>query len=254
MIAGPRHFAALAGRLRWDPAAIDLAPDTRAWPSLAPRRRARLTALLAGFLVAESSVAEELAPFTRAAGDATAAAFAAQRADEERHADLFDRIAAEVLDLPGQDPEGRRDAARAVAPRALVDLFDRRLPATAAALAEGRAELAEAVGLYHLLLEGAVLGAGQRALLDDLADGALPGVRTGVALVERDERWHVGFGLRCLLDLRVGPEPAAELLAEGLAAVAAWGDAVPAPVRERAAARHRRRLAALAQAATGSVA
>ena len=38
------------------------------------------------------------------------------------------------------------------------------------------------------------------ALLDDLADGALPGVREGIERVERDERWHVGFGLRCLIE------------------------------------------------------
>src|ERR671934_40998 len=34
MIAAPRHFTALSGRLRWDPAAVDLAADARAWPSL----------------------------------------------------------------------------------------------------------------------------------------------------------------------------------------------------------------------------
>ena len=51
-----------------------------------------------------------------------------------------------------------------------------------------------------MLLEGVVFDAGQQALLDDLADGALPGVREGVERVERDERWHVGFGLRCLVE------------------------------------------------------
>ena len=47
-----------------------------------------------------------------------------------------------------------------------------------------------------MLLEGVVFDVGQYALLDDLADGALPGVREGIERVERDERWHVGFGLR----------------------------------------------------------
>ena len=59
-----------------------------------------------------------------------------------------------------------------------------------------------------MLLEGVVFDAGQHALLDDLADGALPGVREGVERVERDERWHVGFGLRCLIET----QPSAELL------------------------------------------
>ena len=70
----------------------------------------------------------------------------------------------------------------------------------AAELAAGRTGLAEGVSLYHMLLEGVVFDAGQHALLDDLADGALPGVREGIERVERDERWHVGFGLRCLIE------------------------------------------------------
>jgi ribonucleoside-diphosphate reductase beta chain len=245
MIAGPRHFTALAARLRWDPAAIDLDADAAAWAALAPERRARLTALLAGFVVAEEAVAEELAPFGPASGDPeTAAAFVAQRGDEERHAALFARIWVDVV-APGGASSGRAAPARALAPPAIVTLFAERLPATAARLAAGETGLAAAVGLYHMVLEGIVLAAGQKALLDDLADGALPGIRTGVELVERDERWHVGFGLRCLLDLEPPPDLIADLLDAGEEAATAWGDAVPAAVRARAGAMHRRRLAAV---------
>ncbi|MEA2227532.1 MAG: ribonucleoside-diphosphate reductase beta chain, partial [Solirubrobacteraceae bacterium] len=67
MIAGYEHFAALARRLQWDQAAIDLRPDAAAWPDVDPQRRARLLALLAGFCVGETSVAEELGPFGDAA-------------------------------------------------------------------------------------------------------------------------------------------------------------------------------------------
>src|SRR3954452_11597196 len=236
MIAGPRHFTALASRLRWDPGAIDLDGDALAWPALAPERRTRLTALLAGFVVAEAAVAEELAPFGPAADADTATAFAAQRDDEERHAILFGRIWRDVV--AGGEP-------RALAPPGIVELFAERLPLMAARLASGDAGLADGVGLYHMVLEGIVLAAGQRALLDDLADGALPGVRAGVELVERDERWHVGFGLRCLLDLAPPPALIGALLSEGEAAAGAWGDAVPGAVRGRAGARHRRRLAAV---------
>jgi ribonucleoside-diphosphate reductase beta chain len=246
VIAGPRHFAALAGRLRWDPQALDSGSDAVAFAELEPRRRGRLTALLAGFCVAEWSVADQLAPFGPAARDEdTAAVFAAQRADEARHAAWFDRVAESVLRVGGEDAESRREAARALAPAELADLFERRLPAMAAALAAGQAELAEAVALYHLVLEGVVLSAGQRALLDDLADGALPTVRAGIELVERDERWHVGFGLRCLLERRPSPRQAADLLAAGEAAARAWGAAVPEAIRRQVGAQHRRRLAAI---------
>ena len=46
--------------------------------------------------------------------------FFLQRRDEVRHALLFDRIAAEVLELPGATPAERRAAARAHAPDAVL--------------------------------------------------------------------------------------------------------------------------------------
>ena len=239
----PSFFSGIVARLQWDARAIDLAPDARAWPGLPDERRRRLTALLAGFRVAEDAVAEELRPFGEAANNSLVAwVFFLQRRDEDRHALLFDRIAAEVLDLTGATPEERRAAARELAPAGVLELFEERLPALAAELAAGSARLGEGVGLYHMVLEGIVLAAGQRALLDDLEDGALPGVREGVKRVELDERWHIGFGLRCLIDARPSRELLDDVLAQADEAVAAWGDAVPPEVREQIAPMCARRL------------
>src|SRR5215213_7479786 len=216
----PNFFSRIVARLQWDPASIDLSQDARAWPELPAERRDRLMTLLAGFCVAEEAVAAELTPFADAARTATlpsqeslmAWVFFLQRRDEQRHARLFDRIAAEVLGLPGATAADRRAAARARVPPAFLELFEERLPAMAAELAAGRTGLSESVGLYHMLLEGVVFDAGQHALLDDLADCALPGVREGVVRVERDERWHVGFGLRCLMETKPSPEVLDDLL------------------------------------------
>jgi ribonucleoside-diphosphate reductase beta chain len=94
------------------------------------------------------------------------------------------------------------------------------------------------------VLEGAVFAAGQRALLEDLEDGALPGTREGVARVELDERWHVGFGVRCLTELRgKGELRLDDLLARATESATRWGDVVPAATREYAVALCRRRLA-----------
>ena len=153
--------------------------------------------------------------------------FFLQRRDEQRHAKLFDRIGAEVLGLPGDTPEERRAAARAHVPPAMLELFEERLPAMAAELAAGRTGLSEGVSLYHMLLEGVIFDAGQHALLEDLADGALPGVREGVERVERDERWHIGFGLRCLIETRPSAEVLGDLLERAEEAATAWGGAVP---------------------------
>jgi ribonucleoside-diphosphate reductase beta chain len=171
--------------------------------------------------------------------------FFQQRRDEQRHALLFDRIAAEVLDLPGDTPDERRAAAREHVAPGMLELFEERLPAVAGELAAGEAGLGKGVSLYHMLLEGVVFDAGQHALLDDLADGVMPGVRFGVSRVERDERWHIGFGLRCLLETEPSDEALSDLLAQAGGAADAWGDAVPEAIRAESAAKVLRRLHAV---------
>ena len=52
----PNFFSRIVARLQWNPAAIDLTADARAWPELPDERRHRLTTLLAGFCVAEDAV------------------------------------------------------------------------------------------------------------------------------------------------------------------------------------------------------
>jgi ribonucleoside-diphosphate reductase beta chain len=249
----PDFFSKLVARLQWDPEAIDLTPDTRAWAELPAERRRRLMTLLAGFRVGEDAVSEHIEPFADAAREATLASkeslmawvFFLQRRDEDRHARLFDRIAAEVLGLPGDTPAERREAAKVHAPAGVVELFEERLPETATELAAGRTGLAEGVSLYHMLLEGVVFLAGQHALLEDLADAALPGVREGLERVQADERWHVGFGLRCLIECQPPQELLDELLERSEDATGAWGDVLPASTREFIADLSHHRLAAV---------
>ena len=246
----PNFFSKLVARLNWDPSAIDLTPDAREWPKLPDERRRRLKTLLAGFRVGDDLVSEHIRPFADAARQETlmsqeslmAWVFFLQRRDEERHARLFDRIAAEVLGLPGDTPEERRAAARAEAPPAMLELFEERLPAMAAEIAAGRKELSEGVSLYHMLLEGVVFDAGQHTLLEDLADGALPGVFEGVRRVELDERWHIGFGLRCLIETQPSRELLENMLARAEEAAEVWGDAVPAAMRRECAQKVAHRL------------
>jgi ribonucleoside-diphosphate reductase beta chain len=246
----PNFFSRLVARLQWSPAAIDLAPDAREWQALPAERRDRLLTLLAGFCVAEDAVAEHLTPYADAARSATltsqeslmAWVFFLQRRDEQRHAALFDRIGAEVLALPGADACERRAAAREHVPAAFLELFEERLPALAAELADGRSGLGEGVSLYHMLLEGVVFDAGQETLLDDLDDGVLPGVREGIERVARDEKWHVGFGLRCLIETEPSSDQLDDLLRRAGEVATIWGDAVPAATSERSARKVAHRL------------
>jgi ribonucleoside-diphosphate reductase beta chain len=249
----PKFFSKVVARLQWNPAAIDLTRDARGWPELPAERRRRLTTLFAGFCVAENAVSEHITPFADVAREATLASheslmawvFFLQRRDEDRHAVFFDRIAAEVLGLPGATPAERREAARPHVPAAVLELFEVRLPEMAAELAAGRTGLAEGISLYHMVLEGVIFDAAHHALREDLADGALPGVREGVERVELDERWHIGFGLRCLIEARPSRDLLDDLLARAKDATEAWGDAITPATREHIADMCRHRLSAV---------
>lgn len=250
-------YSQIVAKLQWEPAAIDLARDAEAWLGLPDARRQRLTTLLAGFRVAEDAVAEHLTPFADRAEHIDTMMmwiFFLQRRDEDRHALFFDRIAAEILRLPGDTPAERRAAAREHVPVAFLELFEQRLPAMAAEIAAQRSDILDGVRLYHMVLEGAVFTAGQRALLDDLDDGALPGVREGMEHVELDERWHVGFGVRCLTEAKDPDVVLDHVLSRAAEAAAAWGDAVPLATCEYAVNLCRRRLtiAGLANATTAA--
>jgi ribonucleoside-diphosphate reductase beta chain len=247
VIAGYPHFLGLASRLQWDAETIDLDADAAAWPGLDPDLRARLLALIAGFCVGERAVATDLAPFAAAAADpAMAACFRAQERDEQRHARFFDRLAAEVVGIDGETPAERQAGLRGLLAPEYLQLFERRLPAVARDLAAGEGTLPEAVGLYHMVLEGVVFAVGQfaiRALVDHASD--LPGLREGVGLVLRDERWHVGFGTRCLKDADVTPSLGARILRDGQEAAEAWTGVVADRLAGRVREMHRRRLSAI---------
>jgi ribonucleoside-diphosphate reductase beta chain len=245
MISTYDHFVILAESLQWDETTIDFGPDKAAWPTLGDTEKARVLGLIAGFCIAESAVSVHIDAFEGAApNDWVAACFRAQARDEHRHARFFDRVAAEVAAVPGTGTAARLDVLRGLVSPELVALFEERLPATARRLAEGREDLTAAVGLYHMVLEGVVLLAGQNAMLDTLGrlSAGLPGVRRGVEL--RDERWHMGFGTRLVQNAKLGRDEVAALLKLGQAAAGAWGDLVPPDAAERAVRIHQRRLRA----------
>ena len=240
----PNFFSRVVAKLQWDEQRIDLAPDGDAFAELPDHRRERLTKLLAGFRIADDAVSENLTPFGPAANNSLIAwVVFLQKRDEQRHARFFDRVAAEVLKLPGETKAERGEAAREIAPPGIVDLFQNQLPAMSAEMAEGRAGLNDGMALYHMTLEGMVLSAGQHALLTDLDDGVMPGVRKGVYHVELDERWHIGFGLRCLIDRKPEPDLIEGIMSRAEESAEAWGDALPDHIREAIVPMARRRLA-----------
>jgi ribonucleoside-diphosphate reductase beta chain len=96
-----------------------------------------------------------------------------------------------------------------------------------------------------MILEGIIFDAAHHALRIELADAPLPGVREGVGRVELDERWHVGFGLRCLIEAQPSRELLDQLLAHADEAATAWGDVLPEETREYIADACHHRLVAV---------
>ncbi len=247
MITGYGHFAQLAESLQWDETDIDFSADREAWPQLTDAETAQVLGLIAGFVIAETSVSTQLGAYQLVASDESMKkVFQSQIRDEVRHARFFDLVCAEVVGVPGDDREARRDALRAHVSTELVDLFEERLPVTAQRLAEEHEGLTAAVGLYHMVIEGVVLLAGQHAMLDALEglSVGLPGVRKGMELVLRDERWHIGFGSRIVQTAAIGRDQAEAMLEQGEMAAKVWGDLITTEAIETAMRQHRRRLKA----------
>ncbi|WP_328306250.1 ribonucleotide-diphosphate reductase subunit beta [Actinomycetospora sp. NBC_00405] len=246
MITGYGHFAQLAESLQWDETTIDLSTDIESWTELEDTEYDQILGLIAGFCIGETSVATHLTSFRAAAStdDMMAEVFAAQARDEARHARFFDRVVREVCGVPGENLTERVDALRDRISTELVELFEERLPAIARGLADSDEELTTAVGLYHMILEGVVLTAGQHALLDALEKLSvpMPGMRKGMELVLRDERWHIGFGSRVIQSADLVDNDLEKILNEGSKAAWAWGDLISSKDIEKVDQLHKRRL------------
>jgi ribonucleoside-diphosphate reductase beta chain len=246
MITGYGHFVQLAESLQWDETTIDLGADVEAWPKLEQDEHDQVLGLLAGFCVGEVSVATHLTSFQAAAStdDRMLEVLQAQARDEARHARFFDRVVREVVGVPGDSMTDRIDALRDRISPDLLELFEVRLPAIAAEVAEDHEQLTAAVGLYHMILEGVVLTAGQHALLQALKSCSvkMPGVLKGMELVLRDERWHIGFGSRVIQSADVVDDQMEELLAQGTKAASAWGDLIAQDDIAHVEHLHQRRL------------
>ena len=182
-IAGYQHFLRLADRIQWDDEAHR--PHRRRRRLADRRRRAHRGARRRASCVGEAGVAEHLHAFFD--GDA-AATFEAQRVDEERHARFFARYAQAVgLDDP-----------RAHVSAEFVELFER-----AAARRPRRRRGVEAVGLYHMVLEGVVFTAGQSRCWRSSTGPAAGAARRAWSSCCATRSWHVGFGTRCLNDAQL---------------------------------------------------
>ncbi len=203
-----------AGRLAWDPDAVDLEQDREDWARIRREHEAeqygeQIHRLCSLFYEGEESVARTLSPFLGAMSRAGLGTdrelhLAAQVYEEARHFAFFRRYFAEVLGDTATDRH-MTAAPRAVLVDDLDDVASRiRREEDPARL---RALLVEGVTHYMGVVEAMLARTGYRGAAQALAErGWLPGLQEGFRLIRRDEGRHVAFGIHFIADA-VADEP-----------------------------------------------
>jgi Ribonucleotide reductase, small chain/SCP-2 sterol transfer family len=211
-------------RGNWRATEIDFEQDRRQWQedfSDLQRRAALWNYAL--FFWGEDSVADNLSPFIDAAPREEQKYFlATQQVDEARHAVFFKRFMREVADVGDGTVAGGLDAIRPQLTWGFVKTFEL-LDKHAGELRRDRSrtKLAQAVAMYHIVVEATLAQPGQHFIEAYLTErDQLPGFRGGMRNVALDEQRHIGFGVKLLRDLALEdpdvPLAVADLLREVL--------------------------------------
>ncbi len=216
----------------WQSTDIDFTRDREDWArrfTEVDRRSALWTYSL--FFHGEDSVADNLSPFIDAAPREEQKYFlATQQVDEARHAVLFARFMKEVAGA-GSDVGASLERTRPELTWGFRKVFDR-LDRMADELRRDRSrpKLAQAITLYHLVIEASLAQPGQHFIEEGLTRrDLLPAFRSGIANVARDEQRHIAFGVKLIADL-VREDPDCEpAIADLLREVLPWTAAVFVP-------------------------
>ncbi len=216
-------------RGNWSATALDFSVDQRQWEASfsAFERKAALWNY-ALFFWGEDAVADNLSPFIDAAPREEQKYFlATQQVDEARHAVFFKRFMHEVAGIGDGTVAGGLAAIRPQLTWGFVktfDLLDKHVDELRRD--RSRTKLAQAVTLYHVIVEATLAQPGQHFIEAYLTKrDLLPGFRAGMHNVAQDEQRHIGFGVKLLRDLSLEdpdvPAAVADLLREVLPVSAA---------------------------------
>src|SRR5213082_208847 len=202
----------------WRASEIDFTTDREQWHgTLTDIQRRGSLWTYAMFFHGEDAVADNLSPYIDAAPREEQKYFlATQQVDEARHAVLFARFMREVVGA-GTDTGSSLEATRSELSWGFRKVFAR-LDRMGEELRRDRSKpkLAQAITLYHLVIEATLAQPGQHLIEESLKRrDLLPGFREGIGNVSKDEQRHIAFGVKMLADLiREDPEckPAIEEL------------------------------------------
>ena len=218
----------------WCATEIDFSADRIDWhEGMTDDQRRGALWLYSLFFHGEDSVADNLSPYIDAAPLEEQKYFlTTQQVDEARHTIFFKRFMEEVVGAG----RGRAGEILAATEHNLTwghrKVFAR-LDEVADELRKDRSseKLAEAVTLYHLIVEASLAQPGQHMIDTSLERlDLLPGFRAGMVNVALDEQRHIAFGVRLLADLLTAdPETIAPAIVGTIRETLPWTTGVAWP-------------------------
>ena len=187
----------------WSAYDIDFSQDREGWEVLSEIQKRSALWVYSMFFYGEDSVTDNLSPYIDAAPKEEQKYFlATQQVDEARHAVFFHRFFREVIGA-GDDIASTLASTRSQLGWGYRQVFAR-LDRMADELRQDRSlpKFAQAIALYHLIVEGTLAQPGQHFIEDYFAkSGTMPGFSAGMTNVSRDEQRHIGFGVKVLSEL-----------------------------------------------------
>ena len=187
----------------WKASEIDFSEDRAGWESLSEVQRRSALWLYSMFLYGEDAVTDGLSPYIDAAPKEEQKYFlATQQVDEARHAVFFHRFFKEVIGT-GESISETLASTHPQLGWGYRGVFDR-LETMAEELRHDRSlpKFAQAITLYHMIVEAAMAQPAQHFIEDFFAKAeTLPGFSFGMEKVSRDEQRHIGFGVTVLSEL-----------------------------------------------------
>lgn len=215
----------------WSAYDLDFSEDRNGWEALNEIQRRSALWIYSMFFYGEDSVTDNLSPYIDAAPKEEQKYFlATQQVDEARHAVFFHRFFAEVIEagdsisstlaytLP-QLGWGYRGVFGRLDQMAEELRHDRSLP-----------KFAQAIALYHLVVEATLAQPGQHFIEDFFVkEGTMPAFSEGMGNVSRDEQRHIGFGVKALSEMFAESEECKAAVVELLREVLPYSVAVFVP-------------------------
>ena len=218
----------------WSATEIDFAQDRIDWhEKLTDEQRRAALWFYNLFFHGEDAVTDGLSPYLDAAPLEEQKYFiATQQVDEARHAVFFKRFMEEVVGLGDGTMAGGMAATEGLLTWGHRKVFDL-LEEMAGRLRRDRSprQLAAAVTLYHVVIEGTLAQPGQHFMESYIEQlDILPGFRAGIRNVALDEQRHIAFGVKLLSDLYAeNPQQTQDAILETIREVGPYTAAIAMP-------------------------